>query len=97
MRIISRRTLREFWEKYPDAEQPLKVWFQTVKKANWGSFNELKAQVGSASLIGNNRVVFNIKGNNYRLVVRILFDQRKMWIRFIGTHRLYDTVDIRNI
>jgi len=64
MRIISRKTLKGFWENHPDAEQPLKAWFQEAEKSDWRSFNDLKTQFKTASLVGNDRVVFNIKGNS---------------------------------
>ena len=97
MRIIARKTLRDFWQKHKDTEQPLRAWFQITKKANWINYNEIKALFPSASLIGNDRVVFNIKGNNYRLVVRILFNQKKIFIRFIGTHNDYNKIDVKKI
>ena len=71
MRIISRKTLIAYWKKYPEAEQPLKSWFDEAQNAYWGSANELKQQYRNASIITNKRVVFNIKGNNHRLVVDI--------------------------
>ena len=97
MRIIARKTLRDYWEKNKDAENPLKAWFQAARKANWQNFNELKKQFAGASLVGNDRVVFNIKGNDYRLVARIHFKSGKMFIRFVGTHRQYDKTDVSNI
>jgi len=97
MRIISRRTLREFWEKHPDSEQPLKAWFKIAKKSEWDTYHDIKAEFRNASIVGNDRVVFNIKGNDYRLVVRIIFEQRKMWIRFIGTHNEYDKTNVKNV
>jgi mRNA interferase HigB len=97
MRIISRKTLKIFWERHPDAEQPLKAWFQETEKANWSSFNELKKQFKSASLVGNDRVVFNIKGNVYRLIVLAMFKQGKFFIRFVGTHKEYDKINVKNI
>jgi len=71
MRIISRRTLREFWEKHPDAEQPLRAWYANAKRANWRTPADVKTAYRNASLVANNRVVFNIKGKRYRLVVAI--------------------------
>ncbi len=97
MWIIARKRLKEFWEKHPDAEESLKVWYYEAKKAKWKSFNELKEQFGSASIIGDNRVVFNIKGNKYRLIALILFKSHKMLIRFIDTHKEYDKIDAKNI
>lgn len=97
MRIISRKKLRDFWEENPETEQPLKAWFQIAKKSEWNNFNDIKAVFASASIVGNDRVVFNVKGNSYRLIVRILFKQKKMFIRFIGTHNDYNKIDVKNI
>jgi mRNA interferase HigB len=97
MRIIARRTLREFWEVYPDAEQPLKAWFAEATKAQWQSPNDIKQSYRNASIVGNNRVVFNIKGNDYRLIVYVRYDLGILFIRFIGTHRDYDKVDATTI
>jgi mRNA interferase HigB len=97
MRIFSKRTLRIFWEEHPDAKEPLKSWFEEIEKAQWKSFNELKSEFGNCSLVGNNRVVFNIKGNKYRLIVLINFVQKKVFIKFIGTHKEYNTVNAKNI
>lgn len=99
MRIISRKTLREFWKKreYSDAEQPLKAWFREASKADWSSPSAVKAMYRSASLIRDDRVVFNIAGNKYRLVVKVNYPYRVMYIRFIGTHRQYDDVDVSEV
>jgi mRNA interferase HigB len=97
MRIISRSTLRDFWEKFPETETPLKSWFGEVKKAEWQTFNQLKQQFGNASVVGNERVVFNIKGNNYRLVAAIDYEKQILWIRFIGSHKNYDKIDAKTI
>lgn len=97
MRIIAKRILREFWRKHNDAELPLKAWFGQAKKSEWNSFQDIKKQFGSASIVGNDRVVFNIKGNDYRLVVLILFRRGKAFIRFVGTHNEYDKIDAKNI
>lgn len=82
---------------HPDAEQPLRIWHDEAKKADWSSFQDIKKQFRSASIVGNDRVVFNIKGNDYRLVVLVLFRKRKMFIRFAGTHKEYDKIDVKNI
>jgi mRNA interferase HigB len=97
MRIIARSTLRDYWGKYPDAETPLKVWFAQVKKVSCKNFNELKTQFGNASVVGNDRVVFNIKGNEYRLIAAIDYRKQILWIRFIGTHKAYDKIDAKTI
>jgi mRNA interferase HigB len=99
MRIISRKALREFWQKRQnaDAEQPLKAWFREASKADWSSPSAIKAKYRSASLIGNSRVVFNIAGNKYRLVVKVNYPYRVMYIRFVGTHRQYDQINVTEI
>jgi mRNA interferase HigB len=97
MRIISRRTLREFWEKHPDAEQPLRAWYANAKRANWRTPADVKTAYRNASLVANNRVVFNIKGNRYRLVVAIDYQYSIIYIRFVGTHREYDKIDAATI
>ncbi len=93
MRIIARKTLKVFWEKHTDCEQQLKVWFKETQKAGWKNLNELKREFPSASILENNRVVFNIKGNKYRLIVKINFEHQILWIRFIGTHAEYDKIN----
>src|SRR5262245_1726891 len=99
MRIISRKALREFWQKpgRSDAEQPLKAWFREASHADWASPAEIKAAFGSASIVGNNRVVFNIAGNKYRLVVRVNYAYRIMYVRFVGTHREYDQINAEEV
>lgn len=93
MRIISRRRLVEFWELHPDAEQPLRAWHAEAKKASWNSPAEIKATYRSVSILADNRVIFNIKGNTYRLVVIVEYSQGKMFIRFVRTHAEYDQID----
>src|SRR5258708_5936932 len=97
MRIIAKGHLREFWEKHNDAEVPLKTWYKIVEKEEWKSMQDIKRIFGNASIIGNNRVIFNIKGNDYRLVVFIIFKIKKVFIRFIGTHKQYDKIDVKTI
>ncbi|GAP21913.1 type II toxin-antitoxin system HigB family toxin [Leptolinea tardivitalis] len=97
MRIISRRRLVEFWEVHPDAEQPLRAWYTETKKASWNSPAEIKEIYRSVSILSNNRVVFNIKGNTYRLIVVVEYSQGKMFIRFVGTHAEYDRIDATSI
>ena len=97
MRIISRRRLVEFWKVHPDAEQPLRAWYTETKKASWNSPAEIKAIYRSVSILPNNRVVFNIKGNTYRLIVVVEYSQGKMFIRFVGTHAEYDRIDATSI
>ncbi|AUD04850.1 type II toxin-antitoxin system HigB family toxin [Spirosoma pollinicola] len=96
-RIIAKRTLKEFWEKHSDAEQYLKTWYETAKQAEWKSPNDVKKTYANASIIAGNRVVFNIKGNDYRLIVKFNYQQQWAFIRFIGTHSLYDRVDATTV
>ena len=92
MRVIAKKILREFWAKHSDCEQQLKSWYQEAEKSEWKN-SKIKKVYPSASILGDNRIVFNIKGNNYRLIVKINFHYQMMWIRFIGTHKEYDRID----
>ncbi len=93
MRIIARGTLRAFWEHHPDAEQALQAWYHDAKQATWTSPADIKRMYATASILGNNRVVFNIRGNHYRLVVAINYAYGIVYIRFVGTHQEYDKID----
>ncbi len=97
MRVISKKILREFWVKHSDSEQQLKSWFQETSNAEWKNPNDIKIEYPSASILADNRVVFNIKGNKYRLIVRINYDYGMTWIRFVGTHAEYDKIDATKI
>lgn len=98
VRILSRSTLVAFWERYPDAEQPLRAWFQEVDSASWTGPAEVRARYGSADFVAGNRVVFNIRGNNYRLVVAVKYAPLFLvYIRFVGTHAEYDQVDATTV
>jgi mRNA interferase HigB len=99
MRIIARKTLREFWKQrpYADSEQPLKAWFREAEKADWANPSAVKADYRSASFVGHGRVVFNIAGNKYRLVAKVNYPYRVIYIRFVGTHRQYDEIDATTI
>jgi len=97
MRIISRKTLREFWEKHPDARQSLQSWYADVKRAEWRSPSDIKNIYRNASIVANNRAVFNIKGNHYRIVVAIQYEFGIVYIRFVGTHPEYDKIDVTRI
>ena len=97
MRIISRRMLREFGEANSGAKPALDSWFHEAKHADWRTPADIKDQYGNASIVGNNRVVFNIAGNKFRLVVRIDYEFGIMFIRFIGTHSDYDDIDAEEI
>ena len=92
MRVIAKKVLRDFWEIHDDCEQQLKSWFQEASNAQWKNPNEIKLDFPSASILNDNRVVFNIKGNHYRLIVRLNYDYQMIWIRFIGTHAAYDKI-----
>ena len=99
MRVIARKTLMKFWTRpgCGDAEQPLRAWFHEAKKADWSSPAEIKAIYCNASIIGNNRVVFNIGGKKYRLVVAIQYPARIVFIRFIGSHAEYDRINAEEV
>ena len=97
MRVIAKKTLREFWEKHADCEEQLKSWYHEAESANWKSPNDIKTNYPSASILADNRVVFNIKGNKYRLIVKINYDYEVTWIRFVGTHAQYDKIDANKI
>jgi mRNA interferase HigB len=96
-RIVSKRTLREFWVKHEDSKQYLETWYETVKGANWENPNDIKEFYSSVSILKNSRVVFNIKGNHYRLIAKINFDKKWLFIRFIATHKEYDKIDADKI
>lgn len=97
MRIIAKKTLKSFWLRYPDAEEPLLAWYHEVKHEAWAGPAAVKAKYGNASIVGNNRVVFNIRGNRYRLVVAIHYRSGIVLIRFLGTHAEYDEIDVEEI
>lgn len=93
---MAKRTLREFWEHYPNAEEPLLAWYREVVREDWDTPAKVKAKYRSVSFVGD-RVVFNIKGNDYRLVVWINYPYRMVYVRFVGTHAEYDAVDIEEV
>ena len=97
VRIISKVPLRAFWEAHPDAEQPLLAWHKEVEAADWDGPAKVKAKYANASIVGNNRVVFNIRGNTYRLVVRINYPYRVVYVRFVGTHTEYNAVGVTEV
>jgi mRNA interferase HigB len=96
-RIVAKSTHREFWEKHADSEQYLKTWYDTAKSSKWFSPNDVKQTYISASILKNGRVVFNIKGNSYRLVVKFNYEKQWAFIRFIGTHPEYDKINADTI
>lgn len=97
MRVIAISTLRRFWEAYPAAEQPIKAWVDEAIQAGWTQPTDIKAQYRSASILKNRRVVFNIKGNDYRLIVAIAYRLGIVYVKFIGTHAEYDKIDAENV
>jgi mRNA interferase HigB len=99
VRILSRGTLRAFWEipKYSDSEQPLKAWYDEANKASWKTTSDIKKLYRNASFVANNRVVFNIHGNTYRLVVAMKYPLGLCYIRFIGTHEQYDKINVETV
>ncbi|MGH8510927.1 MAG: type II toxin-antitoxin system HigB family toxin [Gammaproteobacteria bacterium] len=94
MRIIALGTLRDFWIKHPDAMEPLAAWYAIASRSHWSSPADVKAAYRSASFVAGNRVVFNIKGNDYRLVVAMHYNRQMAYVRFVGTHRQYDQIDV---
>ena len=97
MRIISRKILREFWVKHPDAQHPLQAWYVDVRHSKWNEPSDIKYIYRNVSFLAHNRVVFNIKGNKYRIVVAIQYDFSIVYIRFVGTHNEYDKIDATTI
>lgn len=97
MNVIAKSTLREFWEKHPDAETPLKEWYNIAVKANWQMPGNVTDAISNSRYIGNGRFIFKIKGNDYRLVVRIAFLPKHIYIRFVGSHTEYDKIDAKTI
>lgn len=99
MRIISKKTLKEFYEQkeYIDSKASLEAWHKEAVNSNWSTPNDIKQQYKNASIIGNNRVVFNIHGNKYRLIIQINYYAQIIFIRFIGTHKQYDVIDAKEI
>ncbi len=97
MRVIAVSTLRQFWDVHPDAEQPIKAWVDEAGKAQWAQPADIKAQYRSASVLKNRRVVFNIKGNDYRLIVAVAFKLGIVYVKFIGTHAEYDKIDAETV
>ena len=96
-RIFSKSTLKDFWMKNPDSEQYLKTWFDTAMNSNWKTPNEVKQTYANASILKESRIVFNIKGNTYRLVAKFNFEKQWIFIRFIGKHSEYNKIDADSI
>lgn len=97
MRIIAKRTLKEFWEKHPSARGALSSWYHEVSDADWRNPHDIKSHYRSADFLPENRVVFNIGGNKYRLVVKVNYEIKIVYIRFIGTHKEYDRINAKEV
>jgi len=97
VRIIAISTLRQFWEIHTDAEEPIKAWYQEARVADWAIPHQVKAMYRNASLLGDNRIVFNIAGNKYRLIVKFNYPYRIGYVRFIGTHAEYDRINAEEV
>jgi mRNA interferase HigB len=97
MRVIAKKTLREFWELHPEVEESLLSWFREVERGEWDTPAKVKLRYPNSSIVGDNRVVFNIKGNAYRLVVKINYPYRVVYIRFVGTHADYDRINVEEV
>ncbi len=97
MRIIAKGTLRDFWMLHPEAEEPLLAWYREAEQADWDQPAAVKAQFGNCSILKDGRVVFNIKGNDYRLIVAVAYKLQIVYVKFIGTHKEYDAVDAETV
>ena len=97
MRVLAVSTLRAFWTRHPDAEQSLKAWYEEATNAVWTQPADIKAQYRSASVLKNRRVVFNIKGNDYRLIVAVAYRLQIVYVKFVGTHKEYDAIDAETV
>jgi mRNA interferase HigB len=94
MQVIARRTLKRFWERHPQAERPIRVWFAVARKTRWRDPNEVKRQFGATvDFVGDNRLIFDLGGNKYRLVVHVSYEFGRVLVKFIGTHAEYDRID----
>ena len=96
MVIIAWSAIAAFYQEYPDAKNALENWYDITEEADWSNINDVKKTFNSADYVGNDRIVFNIKGNKYRLVALIIFRTRTVFIRFVGTHSAYDKIDVKN-
>ncbi len=97
MRVVAKRILRDFWDKYSDSQEQLKAWYKDVSKTKWTSPNDLKKEYPKASILKSSRVVFNICGNKYRLITHVNYLRQWVFIRFIGTHDDYNNIDADKI
>ncbi len=97
MRVVAKKALRDFWKKHEDSEEQLKTWYKEASKARWKNSSDIKKEYIKASILKGGRVVFNICGNKYRLVVEVNYERHWVFIRFIGTHNVYDKIDAERI
>ena len=97
MRLFNRATLRDFWRRHPDAQHPLRAWLAEVEKGSWTGPAEVRARYRTADFIEGDRIIFNVGGNKYRLVVHVAYEYRRVLIKFVGTHREYDRIDAETI
>jgi len=97
MRVIAKATLSEFWSKHPESQQALRIWYEDASHAQWRTPQDIKARYASASFVSANRVVFNLKGNDYRLVVAVAYRFASLYVKFIGTHAQYDAIDAATV
>ena len=95
MHVVKKKTLQDFWRIHPAAEIPLRAWLKDAEHARWGMMHDIKAYARTVDVVGDNRVVFNIGGNKFRLVVLCLLTKGRLYIRFVGTHAAYDRIDVR--
>lgn len=95
--VISYKAIKEFAEKHPNAIDPLNNWYRVTEQSDWANFNEMRQLFNSVDAVGNDLYVFNIKGNDYRLIARIIFRVRTVYIKFVGTHKQYDKVNLNNL
>ncbi len=94
MQVIARRTLRQFWERHPQAERPIRAWFAVVSKAHWTGPADVKRQFGTTvDFVGDSRVIFDLGGNKYRLIVHVSYTFGRGLVKFVGTHAEYDRID----
>lgn len=98
MQVIAKRTLKEFWETHPDSETPLRAWHSLAEKAEWATPAEIKEQFGNTvDFVSDNRAIFDIGGNKYRLIVHVSYTFKRVLVKFIGTHKEYDKIDAETV
>jgi mRNA interferase HigB len=97
MRVIAIRTLKAYWDEHPETREHIESWYTITKSVSWKNPNDIKAQFRNASILKDSRVVFNIKGNNHRLIVKIHYNTGIVFIRFIGTHKAYNQINAEEV